>query len=81
MQLIIAELAKARTRLAEATDPRAKTALEGVVMTLEWVYEDGGRAGPSELAAKFVSDPLDHDGDGEKGGSLPGKRSTRRKAK
>lgn len=28
-----------------------------------------------------VPDPLDHDGDGAKGGSLPGKRATARKRK
>jgi len=79
--MIRAELERARLRLAEAKDPRAKAALEGVVLALEWAFEDGGRSPPSELAARFVSDPLDHDGDGEKGGSLPGKRATARKGK
>lgn len=53
--------------------------LEGVIMALKWAHEDGGRAPPSDMAARMVSDPLDHDGDGQKGGSLKGKRATARK--
>jgi hypothetical protein len=74
MQLIARELTRAKERLAEATDPRAHATLEGVVMALEWAFEDGGRASPSELAAGLTTDPLDHDGDGHKGGSVKRKR-------
>lgn len=81
MQLIKAEIERAKERLAEAKDPRARAVLEGIIMGLKWAFEDGGRASPSELAARIVSDPLDHDGDGVKGGSLSGKRATARKRK
>lgn len=81
MQLITSELARAREALTQATDPRARAALEGVVVTLEWVYEDGGRAPPSVVASQFRTDPLDHDGDGERGGSKSGKTATASKAK
>jgi hypothetical protein len=51
MQILRADLERARANLAEASDPRAKAALEGVVMTLEWAIEDGGRTPPSAVAA------------------------------
>lgn len=81
MQLIKEEIGRAQERLAQATDPRARAVLQGVILALKWAFEDGGRARPSELAANMLSDPLDHDGDGQKGGSLSGKRATARKRK
>ncbi len=41
--------------------------------------QDGGRTPPSEVASALVSDPLDHDGDGKKGGSRKGRLATARK--
>lgn len=81
MELLRAELAKAKIRLGEAKDARAKAALEGVILGLEWAFEDGGRASPSSIAEQFRSDPLDQDNDGHKGGSKKGKLATAKKAK
>lgn len=77
--MIREELERARARLAEATDPRARAVLEGVVLALAWAFEDGGRTPPSQIAAALVTDPLDHDGDGRKGGSRKGRLATARK--
>jgi hypothetical protein len=79
MQQLRSELDRARTALAAATETRARCALEGVVLTLEWAIEDGGRASPSEVASRLHFDPLDHDEDGKKGGSRKGRTATARK--
>lgn len=63
-----ADLEKARAALAEATDPAARLRLLGVALAFEWLLEPPGRAHPAEAAAHV--DPLDHDGDGRKGGSV-----------
>lgn len=81
MQLIRDELVRARAKLETATDPHSRRALEGVILALNWVFEGNG-ARPSDLAALVVApppDPLDHDGDGKKGGSKTGKTATARK--
>ena len=81
MQLLKHDLIQARARLAEATDRRAIATLEGVIMALEWAIEDGGRSPPSTIAALRTTDPLDHDEDGERGGSKTGDDSTAAKGR
>lgn len=78
MQLTQAELDRARRLLAEATDRGACERLSWVVKAFEWAFEDPGRESPADAAAR--TDPLDHDGDGKKGGSVAA-RPKRRKAK
>jgi hypothetical protein len=75
MQHISEEIARAREALVEADDPRAGGALEGIILALNWVNENGVTS-PVSVAAELRTDPLDHDGDGEKGGSKKGKLAT-----
>jgi hypothetical protein len=75
MSVISQELEKLKALEASG---KKKTWMEGAISALEWALEDT-RTSPSLTAASFQSDPLDHDGDGKKGGSLAGKKATARK--
>lgn len=81
MQLLRAELERARALREEAKDPKAMSALDGVILALSWAIDD--LSPPSQLAAAMKTDPLDHDRDGKRGGSAKGKLATasKRKAK
>jgi hypothetical protein len=79
MQKLRMELERAQGLRAEASDACAKAGLDGVISALKWAIDDGNS--PAEAASRFRSDPLDHDDDGEKGGSPKGKLATARKPK
>jgi hypothetical protein len=75
-----ADLCRAREALAEATDRDARQRLAGVASTFEWLLEPPGRPHPAEVAALVVKpDPLDHDHDGRKGGSVAAAPKRKRK--
>lgn len=76
MQLNQAELDRARDLWVDANG-KARERLFWVVRAFEWALEDPGRESPALAAAQV--DPLDHDGDGKKGGSEKGEAATARK--
>jgi hypothetical protein len=57
MQQLRNELERAKAARDGAIDLRAKAALDGVILALEWAIEDGGRAPPSDIAAGFRAEP------------------------
>jgi hypothetical protein len=57
MQQLRTELERARVTRDGASDVRARAALDGVILALEWAIEDEGRAPPSDIAAGFQVAP------------------------
>jgi hypothetical protein len=82
MSLILHELKQLNDLLVDAKGNR-RASIEGAIIALAWAHEDA-RTQPSivyrvpaepeeEPRPEAAKDPLDHDGNGKKGGSLPKK--------